>query len=66
MMASCDMVIITLKGGLVGGQLVCVISPTPRECNPNKGYLEDPDDGRPVHIQECFAASFRHHRENTI
>ena len=54
MMATCDMVIMMLKEGPVGGQLVCVTSPAPRAPIP----LEDPDEGRRIHIQVCCAASF--------
>ena len=61
MMAACDMVIMTLEGGPMGGQLVCVTSPAPRV----RILLEDPDEGRSVHIHACCAASFRCHRGNT-
>jgi len=54
MMAACDMVIMMMEGGSVGSQFVCVTSPAPRARIP----LEDPDEGRPVHIQACCAASF--------
>jgi len=42
MMAACDMVIITLEGGPVGGQLVCVISPAPINRNPSSEYPRRP------------------------
>ena len=42
-----------LKGGPVGGQLVCVTNPTLKECKPRSGTLEDPDEGRLVNIQAC-------------
>jgi len=54
-MAACDMVIMTLEGGPVGGQLVYVTSLVPRVRIP----LKDLNEGRPVHIQVCCAASFR-------
>jgi len=42
MMATCDMVTIMLERGPMGGQLVCVTSPAPRECNPSSGYPRRP------------------------
>jgi len=55
MMVACDTVIMTLEGGLVEGQLVCVTSPAPRVRIP----LEDRNEDRSIHIQACCAASFR-------
>jgi len=42
MIAACDMVVITLEGGSVGGQLVYVTSAAPRECNSSNGYARRP------------------------
>ena len=47
-----------LEGEPMEGELACVTSSTPRERNPAVGTLEDPDEGRLVHIQACNSCIF--------
>jgi len=54
--------IMTLEGGLVGGQLVCVTSPSPRACIP----LEDPDVDKPVHVQAYYCSIIPMPREKYL
>jgi len=55
MMAACDM---TLEGG-TSGRPTCLGDKSQTRARDPLFFLEDPNEGRLVHRQACYAASFR-------